>query len=1103
MTGVGATIHDIVIEGANTASLKESFTQVDIEVFNNGTNMGNKMPNGRLLYIESTGSNITLKNLYLYGAYVREYGHPSDTTASANIVTLRGDDNLLIDNCRAEHGEGGFGMTGVGTESTNLRIINSKVYACSTAIKMGTTAGGGNNGVVISGNDLDGFGFWAGIPAPGQHHCDGIQTFTSHHDGTGQRNLVISYNRIGPDLGKYGSMNAHIYIEDNVCGVDAYNNFLTSNDFPVNNTPEGPKKPGTANGFLTITPNEVARSSPTRKLNRVFNNTIYQKGGKGQGLSVGFAHVFGNIVIDSEAYVALSANDAGDPVLGPTFVCDYNIYYDTQHGVYEFGITGLGQGIKNQDGWRADTGHDSHSIFHVNPQVNFATAAIPANSNAVGFAPMQTIFNDDIVRKIRSVPWDTGAYEFAAGPTPTPAPTPTPTPAPTPTPIPTPSHQLHTPTPTPTPVPTPTPTPVPTSITVTPSTLGNLFWSGEPVSIPYTSPTSATWTVTDYWGKVVASGAGSPIEPGTTKLGWYEVEIRAGATSLKTSFGIVTWILIANTPNAPWGAVAHFAQFTDQDIIPLMPRLGLNQVGDDHYWNATENPKGNYIFPAKFESYMAALKANGLRSVTGLSWANLLYVPAGSHPFTMPYDEAQRLGYASYAMAILNHYTNPAKDVSVWNEVNGGTFVQGPATADPVRFYKLMLQKVWEVIKPVHPKVKICGFNTVLIAHGFLRDSFAAGALPYCDAVGIHPYRGYPDGVDLEVKILREMMNANGGQDKGIWATEFGKPMPDPRREGAPYLAQLVTLMLSEGVERFHWYQLLDDGQFPTWGLVGSSPNPRGKFRPHPAAIAYAVLIRKLTGAIAQGRHDTPASIYAMKFLGRDQKPMTVLWSNRPVSVDCEIPDKLILLTDIMGGVTVKLPTSGKVRLKLTADVQYVNGAITSITPIGNDLLADSISGTGRIQGQNGWSYGTSPITPTSAYNHAAFVPMAWATWGGYDYRWIKPGGLYPFAGGEKMHPLGNTGAVRRWTSNNYDGFATLSGKLVRGTGGDGNGIRIFVDGLQVYNAHILPGQTINYNIPDVVIRTGSQVDFTLNSWGDSSFDAMGFTSQIIATPAP
>ena len=441
LTASGSGIHDVVVEGASSAPIKGGTTQIDLEVFDNGTKLGNQVDGNRIVFFDNCGSNITLKNLYCYGAYVREYASASDPHASGNIITFKGRHNLLVDNCKVEHGEGGIGVTGIGPgENNNLAIINSVVYATSTAIKMGVNSGAVNNGVTISNNRLDGFGFWSGRASPNQHHCDGIQTITAGSNQE-QKNLTVAYNEIGPDLGLYGSMNAHIFLEDNVHGLYVYNNLLTAQSTPLNPL-QSNRPPGTANAFITAGSYPSQFDSPSGIRSLIANNTILGAG-SGQGISTSFATVNGNIVQNLGSMMNIWENKADSPTHGKYVISDKNVYYNP-NGQYQFGVSsGPGQGIYNNfNSWKNPPsgiqGWDQNSIT-ANPKAAFPTGVLASDSPAIGFAPTQSKFSNDLARNVRSVPWDAGALEYGGTPGPTPSPTATPTPAPTATPAPSPT----------------------------------------------------------------------------------------------------------------------------------------------------------------------------------------------------------------------------------------------------------------------------------------------------------------------------------------------------------------------------------------------------------------------------------------------------------------------------------------------------------------------------------------------------------------------------------------------------------------------------------------------------------------------------------------
>jgi hypothetical protein len=640
------------------------------------------------------------------------------------------------------------------------------------------------------------------------------------------------------------------------------------------------------------------------------------------------------------------------------------------------------------------------------------------------------------------------------------------------------------------------------AITVQPSTLGNLFLTTETVSVPVSSSGPITWTVRDYWGSVIASGSGSPIKPGISTPGYYEVTIVDGATTLIAPFGIVT--AYAPDPSSRFGVQSHFAQFHSQTVIPLMAKYGFYHLRDDQMWGSVESTKGVYAFPQKFVDYMAKAKAAQISPITCLFPGNKNY-DYESGDFTFPWTDNGRLGFANYANAVLAKYPE-VKQVEVWSEPNQSSFFKGPGSSDKAGYYTLACKKVYETVKPVNPDVKIIVGSTVPVSHGFFRDCFAKGILPYCDGLSIHPYRNDPDSVDIDIDELQRMTREkNGGVEKPIWATEFSYNTKTEADHyiSASYTAQIVALMLKENIARMYYYLIMDDGTFPVRGLVGTaSAVAAGALRPHPEAISYANCIRQYNGATFSSRIPSAPSTYALKFM-RGSEQMTVLWSNWPVTISVSTTSPLTV-TNLMGGTEIKAPIGGKVTLRATKDVQYLVGPVTAVAEVGSLLVADSVSGYSKTVGLNGWSYGYALLTPTAAYSTSAYTPMPWGIWASDHYCWVLGGNL----SGEKslLSPVSTKWAIRRWTSN-YAGPVRLEGEINRSAGGDGNGVRFFRDGVEIYNVSVAPSQALSFSIP-VNVSVGTKIDFTVNMKGENSYDAMYIVTRVvkdgvIAQPSP
>jgi hypothetical protein len=649
-------------------------------------------------------------------------------------------------------------------------------------------------------------------------------------------------------------------------------------------------------------------------------------------------------------------------------------------------------------------------------------------------------------------------------------------------------------------------------IHVEPSQPGNVFLTNEPVHIPLTSEgTEIRWQVIDYFGKAIAEGREpltnerATIRPGISGVGYFDLLLTEyrddeATSTLKTSFAVVTPVDIAAMANSPFGAMTHFAQYNNPAVMALLARTGIAHFRDEQYWNLIETKRNVFEYPQKFTFYMDEAATLSLRPLLVLDWSNRFY-DYEEGDFTFPHTDSGRSGYLNYALNVLARYDGRIPFVEIWNEVNAGTFIAGPATTDKARYYSLLLKEVYPAIKSSFPSVQVLAGATVPIAHGFFKSLFENGALPYLDALSIHPYGDFVDGISLEISELRELIKAyNGGEDKPIWATEFSSDASNEadRYVAASYLAQIACLMLSENVERMYYYLTIDDDLFPFRGLVGPASDDRGGFRPHPVLVAYATLIRQLHNAAFERRFETSPSTYALSFQRGDEH-ITALWSNHPVTVSLDSSSPLII-TNMMGSSSTGSPVSGKVTITLGKDVQYVAGPITLVTEATTDLLADSISGYSKTVGENGWTYGYAELGSDAPYDLSAFKEMTWAIWGGDNFRWARGGG-YPFAAGSQMHPS-DAWAIRRWVSTVAEDV-NLSGLVSRGEGGDGVGVRIFVDGREIFHEDVSPGGSINYRIPNVKVAVGSTVDFAVTQREESNFDATTFTSMITrAAPA-
>ena len=437
-TGTGAIyageVANITIEGGNPGPVKTTFTQVDMEATQNGTALPRQVDGTRFIFIDNAGSNITIRNLWMTGLYVRTYQHPSDRHDTGSAVSLRGQDDLVIENCAIFHAETGLTIVGIGDVNERLIIRDCLISDCSNGIKMG--APHINRDCQIIRNRIDHMARWGGIETGG-FHGDGIQTITVAA-GSRQDNLHVAYNHIGPNVGLPGDLTALIFLEDFINGAKIYNNFL-----------EFAQGHHSSNHAITAATHPSFIGTSFGQPTLIANNTIKGSGMSG-AISTAFATVQGNVVAGMHSYIGAYRQP------GTELSIDKNVFFGATDD--EFGVTGNGLGIYRIDQWQA-LGYDVHSKFQ-DPKLN-ANGTLQAGSPAIGFAPVQSIFTNDFNGKPRTGTWDAGAFEFGASTTgggsaptptpsfdtdsdtdsgfdstPTPASTPTATPSPASTPVP-------------------------------------------------------------------------------------------------------------------------------------------------------------------------------------------------------------------------------------------------------------------------------------------------------------------------------------------------------------------------------------------------------------------------------------------------------------------------------------------------------------------------------------------------------------------------------------------------------------------------------------------------------------------------------------------
>ena len=213
-------------------------------------------------------------------------------------------------------------------------------------------------------------------------------------------------------------------------------------------------------------------------------------------------------------------------------------------------------------------------------------------------------------------------------------------------------------------------------------------------------------------------------------------------------------------------------------------------------------------------------------------WALTTPADDGSFPFDVD-------AYLRFVDAVARRYQGRIYGYIVWNEPN--LAAEWGAPPDPTAYTRL-LQRAYVVIKRADPSARVASAGLAptnerselgLDDRLFLEGMYDAGARPFFDALGAHPYgfayppddsRGQHDELNVNrILDLRDVMEANEDADKPVWATEFGWTTDGLGAHGwltvtpqqqADYLADAWRMVREEWV----WLDM-----FTVWNLATAS----------------------------------------------------------------------------------------------------------------------------------------------------------------------------------------------------------------------------------------------------------------------------------------
>ena len=342
------------------------------------------------------------------------------------------------------------------------------------------------------------------------------------------------------------------------------------------------------------------------------------------------------------------------------------------------------------------------------------------------------------------------------------------------------------------------------------------------------------------------------------------------------------WIRVVDGPTGAPGdrffsASACYAQSQDSErFFRLAAQAGVRSLRMAFEWSEIEPAEGRFEW-SKYDRIVKWADRFGVELVPTFiwekaqpAWAGPGEAKAGFNSERWPPTNMAR--WSRFVTAVVARYRRSIRWWIPANEPNLARYWH--PRPDPAAYTEL-LRVTREAARRADPQSKMLGLSVSGVDLTFMEACFKAGALRYCDAVGIHPYICPHDPDErLPISIMdpgapagawRDALRAAGalirrfGGRQQLWLDEAGQPYRDdfiapdwgrPEPEAAATLAKEMIEARSSGcVDRVLWFSFFG-GEYGSFALV--RPDGSGTL---PLA-AFCAARRFFSGAIPAGDGD-------------------------------------------------------------------------------------------------------------------------------------------------------------------------------------------------------------------------------------------------------
>ncbi|MGV9194700.1 cellulase family glycosylhydrolase [Microbacterium sp. MC2] len=438
---------------------------------------------------------------------------------------------------------------------------------------------------------------------------------------------------------------------------------------------------------------------------------------------------------------------------------------------------------------------------------------------------------------------------------------------------------------------------------------------------------AATWQAANDAGDVVARGSAEvtravdAFELEGLEQGYYTLTVTDSAgDAVSTKLGLIDYAGDAVPVDPRFGVGLHVERDWYDDAADLANTLGLGLARNDILWRHNETTKGEYRWDKRYADGFDRLHAHGIHLLGIVNYGNKLY---GSE--RTPDTPAAIAAYGRYAAAIADRFD--LIGLEVFNEFNHDRFNKTGCGTDP-SCYVPLLQSVEKEVRKIDPDLPLVAGSTARYDADWFDGLWRDGGLEYSDVVSFHPYEvsGNPESLAGIIATANKSMQTHGGDTRPIWITELGTSSKTGGRTvnaQADYLVRTSITAFANGVEKFFWYDLVNDSPDPdvhegNFGMYYQKKPGVAALQPKPVGYAQALMITQLGGREYLDKETLADGVLSYRF-GTADDAMRVAWAPGG-DTTVEIPsDEPITLVRMSGATAVVSPVDGVVTVTLGA----------------------------------------------------------------------------------------------------------------------------------------------------------------------------------------